>query len=160
MLCVYTFVFTVVFKARGVAVEDDNKIGFAIFLFSGLILPYDNNGHEDGVLRVDEISQLELNRSVIVLSSCNSGLGKNITGEGIYGLSRSFLLAGARSLVVSLWPIDDKISAHAFEHFYQNIIEGKSVSNSLFDTRRWMIQETIFKHPYYWAPFVLIGDWE
>ena len=114
---------------------------------------------EDGILLTDDLSSLNINPSLVVLSACETGLGSYVGGEGILGLSRSFIIAGARSLVVSLWPIDDVASGFFMERFYQAIKGGQSTGKSLWTARRQMIAESPFKYPYYWAPLIALGDW-
>lgn len=141
------------FVAHGIVLDDNPQ-------FSGLVLPPSVGSKDDGILLTDEISALKLNSSLVVLSACETGLGAYAGGEGILGLSRSFILAGARSLVVSLWPIDDRSSGLFMGHFYQAVKGGQSTGEALWTTRKRMVAESPFKHPYYWAPLIALGDWK
>lgn len=128
--------------------------------FSSLILPLGHNSQEDEILRLNEIASLNMNISLVVLSACQTGLGKYITGEGIYGLSNAFITAGANSLVVSLWPLDDKASALFMEFFYKALGDKMSTAEALFYARNKLINNTIFKHPYFWAALTATGNWK
>jgi tetratricopeptide (TPR) repeat protein/CHAT domain-containing protein len=125
---------------------------------SGLILSA-SDGEEDGILQMNEIFDLELDAELVVLSACQSGLGKLVRGEGMVGLTRAFLYAGAESVVVSLWSVNDESTAEFMKSFYRHMKSGKSRSEALRLAKRAMIKSTTpaYKFPYFWAPFVLIG---
>lgn len=123
---------------------------------SALVLS--SEGHsEDGYLTTQEIFDLHLDADLVVLSACRTGLGRQIRGEGVMGLSRAFLRAGASSVLASLWDVYDESTADFMTDFYKNI---KSVPKSaaLKEARLQLIHSHTFSHPYYWAPFVLIGN--
>jgi CHAT domain-containing protein len=104
---------------------------------------------------------MELKAELAVLSACQTGLGKLIRGEGMIGLSRSFMYAGVPSVVVSLWSVSDQSTNILMERFYTNLIEkGVSLAEALYLARISMIKDEQFAHPFYWAPFVLTGDWQ
>lgn len=126
--------------------------------FSALVLSPDPNDEEDGFLTVREVFELKLNADLVVLSACKTGLGRTIRGEGVSGLSRAFLSSGARNVLVSLWNVYDSSTASFMKAFYRNMQQdGTDKLKSLKDARTSMIQSVKYSHPYYWAPFVLIG---
>jgi CHAT domain-containing protein/Flp pilus assembly protein TadD len=126
--------------------------------FSALVLTGDSQG-EDGYLTMREVFDLKLNADLVVLSACKSGLGKEIRGEGITGISRAFLCAGTPSVLVSLWDVYDRSTADLMTSFYRHLeTKGLNKAAALRAARLEMIQNPKFNHPYYWAPFVLIGQ--
>jgi CHAT domain-containing protein/Tfp pilus assembly protein PilF len=113
------------------------------------------SGSEDGLLTADQIFGLKLNAELVVLSACDTGLGK-ITGDGVIGLSRSFLNAGVPTLVVSLWSVDDQATGELMTQFYRNLQTTKDKAQAL---RQAIL--TIKKtnpNPYYWSAFTLMGE--
>ena len=126
---------------------------------SGIIFTNKNNSpEEDGILYSDEIYNLNLNADLVVLSACESGLGKIVKGEGIIGLTRGFIYSGARNIVISLWQVADKSTSRLMIEFYRNILDGKSFSSSLREAKLKLIKEGTYSYPLEWSPFVLIGD--
>ena len=105
----------------------------------------------------DEIYNLNLNADLVVLSACESGLGKIVKGEGIIGLTRGFIYSGARNIVVSLWQVADKSTSELMIEFYRNILDGKSYSSSLREAKLKLIKDGTYSYPLEWSPFVLIG---
>jgi len=129
--------------------------------FSGLVLAQDENPKEDGYLHTAEIFNLNLNADLVILSACKTGLGKMIRGEGIEGLSRAFMYAGTPSVLVSLWSVSDKSTSVLMEEFYINLIKSdQNKTESLRKAKLSLIKNEKFAHPFYWAPFILIGDWQ
>jgi CHAT domain-containing protein len=127
--------------------------------FSALVLSSDEKGQEDGFLTMREVFDLKLNADLVVLSACKTGMGENIRGEGVSGLSRSFLVAGASTVLVSLWNVYDKTTSDFMKAFYQNMEENNMTkTEALKAARTAMIQNQQSSHPYFWAPFVLIGE--
>ncbi|HVR95414.1 MAG TPA: CHAT domain-containing tetratricopeptide repeat protein [Thermoanaerobaculia bacterium] len=124
---------------------------------SGLELTRGHGSKEDGKLQVYEIFDLKLDADLLVLSACETGRGEEVRGEGIVGLSRAFLYAGARSLVVSLWPVDDESTPDLMVRFYQGL-GHHAKTDSLRDSKKAMIASGEYAEPYFWAPFILIGD--
>ena len=114
---------------------------------------------EDGFLQVRELYDLNIRANLIILSACQSGRGYLERGEGIYGLPRVFLYTGSRSVISSLWQIDDKATALFMKKFYSLLENGHSKAKALRETKKEM-QRTKYRHPYYWAGFVLNGDGE
>ena len=109
------------------------------------------------MLTVEEIYSSGINAQLVVLSCCHSGRGK-IRREGVVGLTRAFLAAGARSVVASLWAVDDYITLYFMESFYQHLKSGESASASLQQAMKEMRKKPKWSHPYYWASFFLVGD--
>ena len=128
---------------------------------SGLILA--GSADEKGVTRMlaSEAVTLDLDGTeLVVLSACESGLGKAENGEGVYGLRRAFALAGAQSQVVSLWSVDDDATAYFMESFYTKLKEGKGKAEAMKETKLEMRNIEMWENPKYWAAFVLTGDWK
>jgi CHAT domain-containing protein len=125
--------------------------------FSSLMLTPDEKGGEDGYLTMREIFDLKFNADLIVLSACKTGLGKEFSGEGLTGISRAFLLSGTPSVVVSLWDVYDRSTAQLMAAFYKNL-KNKNKAAAIKQARIELIQSGKFSHPYYWAPFILIGS--
>ena len=134
---------------------------------------------EDGFLTMSEVQELEINSGLTVLSACDTGSGEYFTGEGVMGLSRGFLIAGSQSVLVSLWPVASQATVKLMELFYANLSNGKSKAESLRMAQLSMMRAYKSKnvnsrgliriksstgrltksvHPFYWAPFVLIGE--
>ncbi len=130
---------------------------------SGLVFSlYDKNGlARDGFLRLNQIYNLNLNSDLIVLSACQTALGKDVRGEGLIGLTRGFMYAGARRVVASLWKVDDAATAEFMKRFYQNLLQKKlAPSASLRQAQTEMKQIPRFRSPYFWAGFTLQGEWK
>ncbi len=126
---------------------------------SCILLTLDDDPAEDGFLQVQEIFDLKFNAQLVTLSACQTGRGKLVQGEGIIGLSQAFFYAGARSLLVSLWPVVDQTTADLMSGFYQFLSKGHPASEAMQLAKREFIQNAnrTRRHPYYWAPFVLRG---
>ncbi|HSF38449.1 MAG TPA: CHAT domain-containing protein [Thermoanaerobaculia bacterium] len=116
------------------------------------------NGEEDGLLQAHEIFRLKLSADLVVLSACETGLGEEVSGEGLVGLSRSFLYAGAPSLVVSLWSVSDGATPDLMVSFYEGLDRRHDKADALRRAKLQMIGRSRYAHPSYWAPFILIGD--
>ena len=112
---------------------------------------------EDFLLTMSDVLNIRLRARLVVLSCCHSGRGE-IKAEGVVGIARAFLGAGARSVLVSLWAIDDKATLEFMKYFYQHLAEGESASKSLNQAMKFMRESDKFSDLKYWAPFVLIGD--
>ena len=129
---------------------------------SGLVFSLVNSDGEplNGFLRLHDIFNLNLPSELVVLSACETGLGQNIQGEGLIGLTRGFMYAGAPRLVVSLWSVDDQATANLMIDFYQTLLtEGKSPSQALREAQLEMWENSSWWQPYYWAGFTLQGEW-
>jgi CHAT domain-containing protein/tetratricopeptide (TPR) repeat protein len=130
---------------------------------SGLVLSLlDEQGKpQDGFLRLHDIYNLNLPADLVVLSACNTGLGKEIRGEGLVGIVRGFMYAGAARVVASLWKVDDEATAELMKRFYQQMLqEGKTPAAALRAAQVEMWQQKRWHSPYYWAAFVLQGEWK
>jgi CHAT domain-containing protein len=129
---------------------------------SGIVLSrFDEKGRpQDGYLRLYDIYNLNLPAELVVLSACQTGAGKQIRGEGLIALTRGFMYAGAASVVASLWKVDDVATAELMKRFYQEMfINKKKPSAALRDAQLSLAKTTRWKSPYYWAGFVLQGEW-
>lgn len=125
---------------------------------SAVVLALADDPEEDGLLELGEISDLDLDCDLVVLSSCQTGRGQLLTGEGIVGLSRAFLHAGAQSLVVSLWNVNDISTGQLMKGFYQQTASNVSNAFALREAKLQMLHSSKgTRHPYYWAPFILTG---
>ena len=125
---------------------------------SGLLFAGDSSKIEDGVLYSEEIFTLSLRARLVILSACESGLGKLKKGEGILGLTRGFLYAGPSNVVVSLWQVADESTSDLMINFYTSLLAGNTISASLREAKLKLIKEKKFSYPLEWAPFVLIGS--
>jgi len=126
---------------------------------SGLVLTReDSTSKEDGILHLSEIYNLNLNADLVVLSACETGLGQIARGEGIIGLTRGFLYAGASNVLVSLWQVSDATTADLMVDFYDKMLGGMSKPEALREAKLQMIRRHAeYAKPYYWAPFILVG---
>jgi CHAT domain-containing protein/tetratricopeptide (TPR) repeat protein len=112
---------------------------------------------EDGLLTAENVEALDLRGTqLVVLSACDTGLGEVHTGEGVFGLRRAFIVAGARTLVVSLWKVPDEQTRELMIDFYTRVLQGQGVADGLRDAQQAMRE----KHPdpYYWGAFICQGD--
>ncbi len=130
--------------------------------FSGLVLSLPpshsasrNPQSDDGLLAAYEIFNLKLKADLVVLSACETGLGKEVKGEGLMSLTRAFMYAGAPSVVVSLWNVNDESAADLMIRFYRHLQAGKTKSEALRQAQLETIRDNGF--PFFWAPFVLVG---
>jgi CHAT domain-containing protein len=129
---------------------------------SGLVLSLvDANGKtQDGFLRMDEIFNLQLPADLVVLSACQTALGKEIKGEGLVGLTRGFMYAGAKRVVASLWQVDDQATAQLMQYFYRGMLkENLRPAAALRAAQIEMSKSSRWSAPYYWAGFVTQGEW-
>jgi CHAT domain-containing protein/Tfp pilus assembly protein PilF len=130
---------------------------------SGIILSLvDKNGNDqNGFLLANEIYNLNLPAELVILSGCKTGLGKEIKGEGIVSLTRSFMYAGAARVVVSLWDVNDRSTAELMTHFYRSALGSRQVTSAaaLRSAQITMSKSARWHAPYYWAAFVLQGEY-
>lgn len=124
--------------------------------FSGLILAQ-NGDTEDNILYASEIYNLTLNADLVALSACQTGLGTVSEGEGLIGLSRGFMYAGAKNLLVSLWPVSDEGTSTLMVDFFGNQNKTGHTA-SLHRSKLNLIKDAELASPFYWAPFILIGN--
>ncbi|HLG14935.1 MAG TPA: CHAT domain-containing protein [Blastocatellia bacterium] len=130
---------------------------------SGIVLSLvdENGAPQDGFLRLHDIYNLKLPADLVVLSACQTALGKDIKGEGLIGLTRGFMYAGAARVAASLWKVDDKATAELMKRFYRGMIrDGLRPAAALQSAQAEMWKQKRWKSPYYWAAFVLQGEWK
>ena len=125
---------------------------------SAVVLSSDPDSSEDGLLQAREIFDLRLNADLVVLSACRSAAGRLVRGEGLVGLSRSFLFAGASAVLVSLWPVDDEATGHLMGRFHFHLRRGRTAAAALRLAKADMAASSGFSHPYYWSGFVVSGS--
>ena len=129
--------------------------------FTGVVLSLVGNKSNDGFLRTDEIFNLKLGSPLVMLSACETGLGKEKRGEGVIGLTRAFMYAGAPTVGVSLWSVADRSTAELMTDFYKRLLAGSSSpAGSMRAAQVAMIDGKKYSAPFYWAPFVLVGEWK
>ncbi len=133
-------------------------------LLSGLALAGANqlsDGHgDDGILTALEASSLDLHGTkLVVLSACETGIGEVQNGEGVYGLRRALVLAGAESALISLWKVDDEATRALMVDFYKGMEVGKSRADAIRDVQLNLMKIEGYQHPFFWAAFILSGDW-
>jgi CHAT domain-containing protein len=126
------------------------------------------NDVDDGLLQFSDVLNLKLDADLVVLSACETGLGRLRDGEGIIGLTRAFLYAGASSAAVSLWKVEDQSTSLLMQGFHQNLKRGLSKTEALRQAKLAIMHSTVklkvidsrqdLAAPFYWAPFILIGD--
>jgi CHAT domain-containing protein len=130
---------------------------------SGIVLSLvDENGNpQDGFLRAHEVFNLKLPADLVVLSACQTGLGKEVRGEGLVGLTRGFMYAGAPRVVVSLWSVNDQATAELMARFYRGmLVEKLPPSAALRAAQISLMKEKQWQAPFYWAAFTLQGEWK
>ncbi|VUX55283.1 putative Tetratricopeptide TPR_1 repeat-containing protein [uncultured Woeseiaceae bacterium] len=122
---------------------------------------YDSAGNEiNSLLQLDDIYELQLNADLVVLSACDTALGVNVRGEGLVGLVHAFMYAGARSVVGSLWSVQDNATSILMENFYSNLLDKKmSPDSALRYAQLAVAKERAWRDPYYWAAFTYQGEW-
>jgi len=125
---------------------------------SALVLSKEDSLDEDGFLQVSEIYNLRLASDLVILSACQTGRGYLEKGEGVLGLPRIFFYSGARSVVSTLWKIDDKSTAVFMKHFYRFLSQSMDKAQALRLAKLEMIMSK-YSHPFYWAAFVLNGEY-
>jgi CHAT domain-containing protein/tetratricopeptide (TPR) repeat protein len=129
---------------------------------SGIVLSLvDQHGAaQNGFLRLQDVYNLNLPAELVALSACQTALGKDVPGEGLIGLSRGFLYAGAKRVASSLWKVDDAATARLMESFYRDIFRsGLSPVAALRQAQIEMSRQPLWRSPYYWAAFELQGEW-
>src|SRR5207247_9668553 len=130
---------------------------------SGLVLSLvDEKGTpQDGFLRLHDIYNLRLDADLVVLSACQTALGREIKGEGLVGLTRAFMYAGAPRIVASLWQVSDLATAELMKRFYRGLLRQRlTPAAATRAAQRAMSHDSRWAAPYYWAGFVVQGDWK
>jgi len=158
-------------KASETAIKDENLKDFSLVHFATHGIVDEDNPElsriflqseseaEDGNLFSGEIYNLHLNADLVTLSACQTGLGKISKGEGVIGLSRALVYAGAKNIIVSFWSVADESTAELMMNFYQIILQNRNTdfSKGLREAKLELIKNGKYAAPYYWAPFILIG---
>jgi CHAT domain-containing protein/Tfp pilus assembly protein PilF len=118
-----------------------------------------NSSSEDGNLFAGEIYNLEMDANLVTLSACQTGLGKISKGEGVIGLSRALVYAGAKNIIVSFWSVADESTSELMKDFYQRLLNQPETgySQTLREAKISLMKTEKYSSPYYWAPFILIG---
>jgi CHAT domain-containing protein len=115
---------------------------------------------DDGIFTALEAAQLDLHGTeLVVLSACDTGIGEVLNGEGVYGLRRALVLAGAQTQVTSLWKVSDEATRILMVDFYKRLLAGEGRSEALRHAQQNLMADPKYAHPYYWASFVPIGNW-
>lgn len=128
---------------------------------SGIVLSLVNKqgNSENGFLQLHEIYNLRLSAELVTLSACSTGLGKEISGEGLVGLTRGFMYAGAKGVLASLWKVDDRATAELMRRYYRELlVERKSPAAALKAAKVELWRQKRWREPFYWASFVFQGD--
>lgn len=128
-----------------------------------LLSRFDRAGQaQDGYLRLQDVYNLKLSADLVVLSACQTALGKEIRGEGLVGLTRGFMYAGAPRVVASLWNVDDRATAKLMERFYRKMLGPEKLppATALRAAQVEMMRDEHWQDPYFWAGFVLQGEWK
>ncbi|HKX31653.1 MAG TPA: CHAT domain-containing tetratricopeptide repeat protein [Blastocatellia bacterium] len=132
-------------------------------LRSGLALAGANQrpgAEDDGVLTAMEVASLDLwGTQLVVLSGCDTGIGEVRNGEGVYGLRRALVLAGAETQIMSLWPISDRETRRLIVGYYRRLLKGEGRGEALRQIQLEKLKNTRLRHPYYWASFIQAGKW-
>jgi CHAT domain-containing protein len=127
-------------------------------LLAALVLAEEPAGSaEDGFLHLFEVYELGLDADLVVLSACETTLGRRVRGEGVFALSRGFLAAGSRRVVASLWSVDDEATAELMSEFFAELGGGADAATALTRAKRTLRGGKKWKDPFFWAPFVLSG---
>jgi CHAT domain-containing protein len=158
--------------AAGSLTRDAGIVHFATHTFinslrpelSGIVLSlFDKRGRaQEGFLRLHDIYNLEMRAELVVLSSCESGLGKEVKGEGLIGFTRAFYYAGASRVLATLWKVNDEPTAEFMRRFYHALLARKMSPAAALRTAQAsmaMSKDPRWRAPYSWAGFVLYGDW-
>jgi CHAT domain-containing protein len=130
--------------------------------FTGVVLSLVGNKSSDGFLRTDEIFNLKMGAPLVMLSACETGLGKEKRGEGVIGLTRAFMYAGAPTVGVTLWSVADKSTADLMTDFYRRLLASspRPPASAMREAQVAMISGKKYSAPFYWAPFVIVGEWK
>jgi CHAT domain-containing protein len=129
---------------------------------SGLVFSlFDKSGApQDGFLQLNDIYNLNLSADLVVLSACQTALGKEIKREGIVGLTRGFIYAGSARVMASLWKVDDEATAELMKLFYRGVLrKGLTPAAALRSAEVAMWKQGKWRSPFYWAGFVMYGEW-
>jgi CHAT domain-containing protein len=126
--------------------------------YQALALSMRPDGSEDGFLLQSEIAELKLDAELVVLSACETGRAHEVLAEPVSGLALALRTAGATRMLASLWPVDDVATVELMKSFYTPVVKSKaSYGAALTEAKRKLITNDRWKHPFFWAPFVLVG---
>ena len=149
--------------------KDSTRLGKLVahvenpLLRSGLALAGANqssNGNTDGILTALEVAGLDLwGTKLVVLSACDTGVGEVKNGDGVYGLRRALVLAGAESQIMSLWAVSDLSTRDLIVGYYRALLQGTGRGEALRQAQLQMLKDKAHRHPYYWAGFIQTGEW-
>lgn len=129
-------------------------------LRSYLFFAGSNNTDHQGTMTALELASIDLwGTKQVVLSACDTGVGEVKAGDGVYGLRRALLLAGSESQIMSLWPVSDEATRQLMVQYYRSLKQGESRSRAMRQIRLAFLKNPRYQHPYYWASFILSGDW-
>jgi CHAT domain-containing protein len=131
-------------------------------LRSGLVLAGANEQKEDdnGILTALEVTGMNLwGTKLVVLSACDTGVGEVKNGDGVHGLRRALVLAGAETQVMSLWAVSDDATRELMVSYYRKLQEGDGRGDALRQVQLEMLKNPRRRHPFYWATFILSGEW-
>lgn len=153
-------------NSRGLELEEDRndvRTKPNPLVLSGLALAgaasLNGGDGEDGILTALEASNLDLwGTKLVVLSACQTAQGESQNGEGVYGLRRALAMAGAESLVMSLWSVDDQATSYLMRGYYKRLKDGKGRSEALRDVQLELVRSKGVNHPFFWAAFIASGD--
>lgn len=128
--------------------------------YSSLVFTHSDNKEEDDLLHAYELNLLEINTDLVVLSACETGFGKYERGEGVVSLGRGFMYSGAPSLVMTLWPINDKATSVLISAFYNELAMGHGKDEAMRNAKMIYLKGTkdVMAHPFFWASFINLGD--
>lgn len=124
---------------------------------SSIVLSLRDTSLEDGFLQMREVFDLRMDADLVALSACQTGLGQFIKGEGIEGINRAFFFAGASSVLMSLWTVNDQASNQFMQRFYTHLRSSDSIVDALRRSKTEMINSEVLSHPFYWAGFIVSG---
>lgn len=131
---------------------------------SGIVLSlFTSNGtrQDGGFIRIQDVYGMDLNADLVVLSACDTGIGKEVKGEGVMSLNNAFLQAGAKTVVSSLWKVDDTATKILMTEFYRGLsYDGLTPSAALRNAQIKMYRDPMFQSPFFWASFTTQGDFK
>jgi CHAT domain-containing protein len=137
---------------------DDRQPELSGLVFS-LVNP-DGTPRTDGFLRLHDIYGLNLKADLVVLSACETGVGKEMRGEGLLGITHGFMSIGVPAMVVSVWKVEDEATAELMARFYRQLYEGKRPPEALQEAQKSMLRESRWSDPMLWAGFIFMGDYD
>ena len=111
----------------------------------------------DGYLRMSEVMGMRMNADLVALTACQTGIGKDLSGEGVMGMGRAFQFAGAKSVLTSLWSVSEQSSVMLVEQLFKRLKDGKGKLEALKEARE-HIRSQGYDHPFFWASFILVGE--